>query len=299
VLAGGLAVAVMAGCSSPSAGGTKAAPGAVGVRSALAASGAPASTAASPAAPASPGGAGAANQAAGSSTAGGHTAASAAVPGKTTAANTPKPNQAAATTVPTAVGPAPAKPGTYRYRQAGTLAGTPSQGTLVVSPASASGTQTWTRVVGGTTPAAATVMRFDATGAYLLAPSASVAGAQAACTFPTPLPWPIWPTTVGRTISGQATCHGAVSSYLVTETVQGTRPLPLDGATVVTNVVVNTITMSGSYNGSPLKVTMTETDCYAPTLRVPVQTTTHLTGSVLGFSVATDRTDTLLSATPS
>lgn len=302
VLAAGLALAVMAGCSSHSAVGTNGAPGAAGIRSSLSASGAPTSTAPGSGTPAggSTPGAGAPSQAAGSSStaAGSHSPASAAT-GRTATTTAPKGGQTATSTAPSASGPAPAAPGTYRYHQVGTLSGTPSQGTLVVSPASASGTQTWTRVVGGSMPTAATVMRFDATGAYLVAPSASASGAQAACTFPTPLPWPVWPTTVGRTVSGQATCHGAVSSYLVTETVQGTQALPLDGATVMTSEVVNTITMAGSYNGSPLKVTMTETDYYAPTLRVPVKTTTHLTGSVLGFSVATDRTDTLLSATPS
>jgi hypothetical protein len=84
----------------------------------------------------------------------------------------------------------------------------------------------------------------------------------------------------------------------VTEQVQGTAALPLDGTSVTTTVVVSTVVITGAVNGGPLRVSLTETDWYAATLRVPVQTKTHVAGSVMGLSVTTDRTDTLISSTP-
>ncbi len=206
---------------------------------------------------------------------------------------------AATQPAPVPVGVAPAAPGTYRYHQAGTLPGTPAVGTLVVTPASASGTQTWTRVVGATVAPASTVMLFNAHGAFMAAPAGSVSGAQATCSFASPLPWPVFPTTVGGTASGHATCSGGISAYNVTEQVQGTATLPLDGTSVTTTFVVSTVVITGTVNGGPLRVSLTETDWYAATLRVPVQTKTHVAGSVMGLSVTTDRTDTLISSTPS
>jgi hypothetical protein len=220
----------------------------------------------------------------------------------TTATRAPKSTVASpATTRPPAVvvGVSPAAPGTYRYHQAGTLPGTPAVGTLVVAPASASGTQTWTRMVGGSVAPASTVMLFNAHGAFMVAPAGSVSGAQAACSFASPLPWPPYPTTVGGRASGHATCTGGISTYDVAEQVQGTATLPLAGASVTTTVVVSTVVITGTVNGGPLRVSLTETDWYAPTLRVPVQTKTHVAGSVMGLSVTTDRTDTLISSTPS
>jgi hypothetical protein len=112
------------------------------------------------------------------------------------------------------------------------------------------------------------------------------------------MPWPPYPTTVGGRASGHATCTGGISTYDVAEQVQGTATLPLDGSSVTTTVVVSTIVISGTVNGGPLRVSLTETDWYAATLRVPVQTKTHVAGSVMGLSVTTDRTDTLISSTP-
>lgn len=204
-----------------------------------------------------------------------------------------------ATTVAPVAGPSPAAPGTYSYRQVGSLPGTPAIGTLVVAPVSASGTQTWTRNVGGTVAPATTVMLFNTAGAYLVDPGTSAAGAQASCTFATPLAWPPWPTTVGASASGQAACSAPVSSYQVTVRVAGSAMLSLGGSTVDTAEVLGTIVIGGNYDGSPLNVTLTETDYYAAGLRVPVETVTHVVGHVLGLSVTTSRTDTLVSATPS
>ncbi|MDQ1417202.1 MAG: hypothetical protein QOF81_2815 [Acidimicrobiaceae bacterium] len=200
---------------------------------------------------------------------------------------------------PVLAGPTAAAPGTYRYRQSGTLAGTPAEGTLVVAPVSGSGTQVWTRKVGGTVPASTSVMLFNATGSYLVSPGGQTGGAPAACTFNAPVPWPPWPTTPGRTYAAQATCSGPVSSYQATGRVQGTATLSLDGHAVNTSIVVNTFVLKGSYAGSPLTMTLTETDYYSPTLRVPVVTRTHVVGSALGLPVSTDRTDILESATAS
>ncbi len=268
----------------------------------------------SPAPPGGAGGAGVAGGAAGASGAAGATAstastataknaAAASAPAPTVAGRRPTttpPSTQSPAKQPTApVGPAAAAPGTYRYRQAGSLAGTPGEGTLVVAPVSASGTQVWTRKVGGTVPASASVMLFNATGSYLVSPGGQVGGAPATCTFTAPVPWPLWPTTPGATFSAQATCSGPVSSYQVTGRVQGTATVSLDGHAIATSIVVNTFVLKGTYAGSPLTMTLTETDYYAPTLRVPVVTRTHVVGSALGLAVSTDRTDTLESATPS
>jgi hypothetical protein len=257
------------------------------------------------------GGAAGANGVAGASGAAGVTA-STATARNGAAASAPAPTAASrrpATTSPSTqsparqpaapVGPAAAAPGTYRYRQAGSLAGTPGEGTLVVAPVSASGSQVWTRKVGGTVPASASVMLFNATGSYLISPGGQVGGAPATCTFAAPVPWPLWPTTPGATFSAQATCSGPVSSYQVTGRVQGTATVSLDGHAVATSIVVNTFVLKGTYAGSPLTMALIETDYYAPTLRVPVVTRTHVVGSALGLAVSTDRTDTLESATPS
>jgi hypothetical protein len=205
------------------------------------------------------------------------------------------------TTSPAAApsGPPPAAPGTYTYHQVGSLPGTPAEGTLVVAPVSASGTQVWTRAVGGTLAPAASVMLFDTTGAYLVSPGDQVAGAGASCTFAAPVPWPSWPTTTGRSFSAPAACTGGVSSYLMTGKVEGTTTVSLNGQSVVAAVVVNTITVKGSVDGDSFNVTMTETDDFAPNLRVPVVTRAQVKGTAIGIPISTTRTDTLVSATPS
>ncbi len=223
------------------------------------------------------------------------TPAAAATTARPTATAPPTPAAAAA---PTPSGPSPAAPGTYRYRQVGSLAGTPAEGTLVVSPASASGTQTWTRVVGGTVAPSTSIMRFDARGAYLVSPGSAAAGA-ASCTFGAPVPWPPWPTTVGQSVSGSATCSGGISSYQVTGHVQAPATMSVAGSTINAAVVVYTVALSGTVSGSPFNVTLAETDYYAPTLRVPVLTRTHVSGTAVGIAITTDRTDTLESVTPS
>jgi hypothetical protein len=63
--------------------------------------------------------------------------------------------------------------------------------------------------------------------------------------------------------------------------------------------VASTFTLRGSYNGSPLNVTVAETDWYAPSLRVPVQTHTHLVGTVVGLTVSNDSNYLLTSSRPS
>lgn len=213
---------------------------------------------------------------------------------------TPSPRPTSTTTpVPAPSGPAPATPGTYHYRQAGTLVGTPAQGTLVVAPVSASGTQVWTRVVGGTLPPASSVMLFNATGSYLVSPASLVTGTNASCTFAAPVPWPSWPTTTGSTFSAPANCTGGVTTYQLTGRVDGTAAMSLNGQAVTTAVVVNTFVVKGDVNGDTFNVTLIETDYFAPTLRVPVLTRTQIKGSAIGIPISTSRTDTLESATPS
>jgi hypothetical protein len=142
-------------------------------------------------------------------------------------------------------------------------------------------------------------MQFTSAGAFLVAPGNQASGGAASCSFAAPVPWPPWPTTPGQRTSGRASCTGGITSYQVSGVVQGTATDTLDGHPVTTSVVVYTIALAGNVSGSPLNVTVTETDHYSATLRIPVLTQTHLSGTALGLAVITDRTDTLLSATPS
>jgi hypothetical protein len=260
------------------------------------------STSSSPPSPASPGSGPASSSLAATTTVTSRPPAGAsAAPGSKPSTVTPSPAAVkSGDPVSTRPAPTPATPGTYRYRQIGSLPGTPSEGALVVAPAAASGTQVWTRLVGGSLRPATTVMLFNAAGSFLVSPSDQVAGvAKAPCTFATPLPWPPWPTTAGRSFTGQASCTGGtVTSYQVAGQVQGSASLSLDGRAVTASIVVNTITVRGSYAGSGINVVLTESDYYAPDLRIPVLTRTHVSGSALGLTVTTDRTDTLESSTP-
>ncbi|MGH9125494.1 MAG: hypothetical protein ACRDZ8_12325 [Acidimicrobiales bacterium] len=223
----------------------------------------------------------------------------AATPPPTAARTTTPPTTGkSTTTAPPAAGPAAAALGTYRYHQVGTLAGTPSEGTLMVTAGSGAGTQVWTRNVGGALPPASTNMLFNASGAFLLTPSDPVTG-TASCTFARPVPWPPYPTTPGQSASVQAACTAPITTYQVSSQVQGTTQVSLGGTSVTAAVVVNTFVIKGNYNGGAINVTLTETDEYAPNLAVPVVTTTRMSGTALGLSVTTQRTDTLESANPS
>jgi len=200
---------------------------------------------------------------------------------------------------PAPAAPTPAAPGTYHYHQTSSQPGTPPEGTLVVAPASASGTQVWTRNVGGNVRPSSTVMLFNSSGIFMLSPSGQVAGTAGACSFAAPLPWPPFPLAAGQSFAGHAACSGPVQTFVVSGQVGQVEPLPLNGAMVGTFKVTSNFVLQGSYSGSPLNVTVAETDWYAPSLPVPVQTRTHLVGRVLGLSVTSDTNYLLASSTPS
>lgn len=234
----------------------------------------------------------------------------AAAPGPTT-----PPGQSAATTTPTIgsiqaapapaarpTGPAPVPPGTYHYAQIGsnTLKSPPGQsnttsapmslpvpsdGTLVVGPASG-GTQQWLRsaLTPSTAPSATSVL-FNASGVFTV--SQTVNGSP--CPFDSPVPWPPWPIAVGKTFTGHGSCSG--TSFGVIGRVMSSGSTPVGGAQVATYLVHTTLSLNGSAIGI-------QDDSYAPSLRLPVKTHTVLTVNYLGYLLSSDITYTLKSVTP-
>ena len=153
--------------------------------------------------------------------------------------------------------------------------------------------------MGGTVKPSSMTMLFNKAGTFMVSPNGQLAGTSGTCAFSIPLPWPPWPATVGATFSGQATCAGPVHTMTISGQIDRTEGLPLDGATVDTFRVVSTLVMKGSYNGSPISVTQTDTNWYAPSLSVPVRSQTHLQGSVIGIPLTIDSTAVLESSKPS
>lgn len=195
-------------------------------------------------------------------------------------------------------GPAPVVPGTYQERQSGsfTAAGKttsyPPNGTLVVDPARADRSQVWHRYVkAGTSPSDTTVL-FRANGPFLASTSMAGPSGQLTCTFNPPLPAPPYPTKVGQTFSGQASCGSFTVS--VQGKVDGTKVVSVGGTQVPTFVVDSTITTKGQ-----VTATGTQTDWYAPSLRLSVHEAVTEQGTYEAFPFKSQITSDLVSVRPS
>ncbi|MDQ6947931.1 MAG: hypothetical protein M3256_17110 [Actinomycetota bacterium] len=194
-----------------------------------------------------------------------------------------------------ATAPTVAKAGTYHYRQTSPAASPAVEGTLVVRPAG-SRSQTWIRNVGPKAPVSTSVMSYRGAGMYVVSESEQMSGTTVSCHFASPLPWPPSPPTVGVTFSGHAGCtQGAVLT--VSGKIAGTAVLPLDGKAVTTAVVDSAAVMSVTYLGTRYEVDVTQVDWYAPSLRMPIQTATHVVIPAQGST--TDTTYVLESSKPS
>jgi hypothetical protein len=185
--------------------------------------------------------------------------------------------------------------GTYHYRQTSPAASPAVQGTLVVGTAT-SGTQTWALNFGPKVPVSTSVMSYRGAGIYVVAQSEQLSGTTISCKFAAPMAWPPSPPTIGVTFSGHASCtSGAVLN--ITGKIVGNAVLPLNGKSVTTTVVDSKAVMSVTFLGTRYEVDVTQVNWYAPTLRMPVQTSTHTVVPAQG--TASDSTYVLESSTPS
>jgi hypothetical protein len=192
--------------------------------------------------------------------------------------------------------------GLYKYHQSGqsTTAGSkqaaPAEGTLLVDPAQADGTQVTHQVVDPNGSSTDTTYRFGGDGMFIARRIMhNRAGGQAidfTCTFSPQLPAPPWPPVVGKAFEGDANCDGF--TVHVSGRTTGTRTVSLDGVSVQTYVVESTIDTTGQ-----LQSHGSEVDWFAPSLRLPVHSETHQKGSYGMFSFSSDLTSDLESARPS
>ncbi len=175
-----------------------------------------------------------------------------------------------------------APPGTYTYPLVGTGTSTVTSGgqsfpqtvqnpiTLGVTSVSGPRTERWVN------PATTLDLSYTNGGVYLL--DEVVPLANATCTFGAPVPYPPWPLKI-TTVTGQATC-GQGATLSLKEQVTGTASVTVAGTAVPTYVVRSTMTLSAT------NLVVVETDFYAPSLRLPVQTTVAITGSVGSAAIA-------------
>ena len=187
-------------------------------------------------------------------------------------------------------GPMPIAAGTYVYRQSGTVTyGTqqqavPSSGTLVADPARPDHTQVVHRQVSSSQQTDFT-FSFDHGGIFVLSSTQHTGQTAVTCTLDAPLPVPPWPPASGQTFSGHGACDYAGETISVTGSVGKATAgyqVPGLGPRTVWEVDI-TITTQG-----PAQATDAMQDLFSPDLRLPVQTTDHVSGSfgVIQFSSA-------------
>jgi hypothetical protein len=174
--------------------------------------------------------------------------------------------------------PTPVGPGTYRYHQQGTggqSGSIPPEGTLVVDPARADGSQVWHRdVLAPGQSSTDTVVVFQPSGIYYSSVIFTGNGTAITCTFAAPgVPAPQWPPTVGRGISAHGTCtfNNNTFTATVSGSITGTRQVTLaDGTTVSTFVATINTTITGTYLLTPVNAQVNQTDWFSPSLRMIV-----------------------------
>jgi hypothetical protein len=194
--------------------------------------------------------------------------------------------------------PAPPTPGTYEMRQSGTTtvgtesASVPPQGTLVVEPPTADGTQVWERYVASGKPPSTTTLQFRPGGPVILATSQASPAGQVSCTFDPPIPAPPWPPRVGATFSAQGACGSFTVS--VQGRIDATSSVVLDGTAYAVYVIDSKIATSGK-----VQATGSETDWYAPALRLDVHQVTTESGTYDFVPFKTTLTSDLVSPRPS
>jgi hypothetical protein len=202
-------------------------------------------------------------------------------------------------------GPVPPMAGTYDYAQSGsTTVGSsttpvPQRGTIVIDPAVSGGPgishQTWHSYVDTNQPPTDTTYRFTPSGiaitSEVIRQSADGQSVTFTCTFATPLQVVPWPIRIGYSFSGTGDC----TSFTVTVTGQITssRQVSVDGEDITVYVIALTASTSGGLTSSD-----SETQWFAPSLRLLVHDDTNESGNYGPFSFKSDVTRDLLSSHP-
>ena len=226
-----------------------------------------------------------------------------AAPSRTPAASAGNPTNttAAAPGSSSTKGPAPVVPGTYRFRQSGsstvgsTTTAAPANGTMTVDPASSNGTQVFHRFVRTDQPPSDTTFSFGPSGMFITTVvTRMTVGTQTVaftCTFNPPVPAPPWPPSVGASISGSGSCGSFTAQ--VSGRIDGTKTVTLDGAPVMVYVVDTTIVTHGQ-----VESTQTQTDWFAPSLRLSVHNENRAKGTYGPFSFSSTLVSDLESGRP-
>lgn len=199
-------------------------------------------------------------------------------------------------------GPAPARAGTYRYRQTGSATvgssskPVPPEGTLTIDAASADGNQVWHRSVDPSGPPSDTTFAYRNGGVFILQTvmRTNAGGQQTSftCTFTAPLPAPPWPPRTGSTFQGHADC----GQFTVDAAgkVTGERDVTLDGSSHHVFVLTTNLTFHGQLEGSG-----TQTDWLDPASSLVLHEETSDNGKYGGvFAFSAQTTSDLLSAKP-
>jgi hypothetical protein len=187
--------------------------------------------------------------------------------------------------------PVPAAAGTYTYRQGGsstfgsTTQPVPSQGTMVVDPATGGGSaQTWHRYEDTRQPPTDTDLSFTNGGVFIATEVVPVSfGGQSTtitCSFPKPgVPAPPWPPAVGKSFGVTGSC-GSFSAT-VSGRITGQTTDDAGGHQVPVYVLDSTLVTRGQ-----IQLTATETDWLAVGFRLPLhtQTQSHGTYGIASFS---------------
>ena len=198
--------------------------------------------------------------------------------------------------------PVPAAPGTYTEDQSGGITTTPSlysaneppQGTLVVDPAQANGTQVEHRYVEQGNQPANTTSQYLASGPVILSTTEGSGAQGVSCTFNPPIAAPPWPPAVGKTFSSRGDC-GNGTTVTVQGRISGSQTTTLkDGETFTVWVIDSTISMSGQITASG-----TQVDWYAPSLRLPTHEQVDVKGTYSGVQFTLHSVSDLVSSHPS
>lgn len=200
-------------------------------------------------------------------------------------------------------GPKPATPGTYRYNQSGSFSASgssqndPPQGTVVVDPPTATGTNSWRQVwhsyIDTSQPPTDTTFAISPSGISVVSEVIRQASVTVSCAFAQPVQVIAWPPAVGHQFSGSSTCGGQFN-LTVTGGITGTQSATVDGVPVTTYVVTTNISTSGNLSSSGV-----EHDWFDPAAEVDVHQDSSQSGTYGFFKFTSQVTRTLVSAHPS
>jgi hypothetical protein len=206
-------------------------------------------------------------------------------PPSTPRPSTPPPSGAPAGTA----GPAPVTAGTWHFTQLGTTtvgalrSSLPPAGTLVVAPADPTGMQISHRYTDPAQAPTDTTTSFAHGGMFLLSEVLRMRVGSTTesftCAFNPGVPVPPWPPRVGSHFGGDGNC-GAFGAHIDGQ-IAASRSATVGGTSVPVFVAVSTLTTQGQ-----IAATFSETDWFAPSIRlsVHVETSGHGTYGFVSFT---------------